>query len=46
MQILTDVFAEIDEQHRVNVKDEDPADMVMRMLGFLKVVKYKPDMSL
>jgi hypothetical protein len=29
-------------QHKVVLRDEDPEDTLLRMLGVLRVLKYKP----
>lgn len=42
LQILNDVMTEINPQHASDVREEDPEQRVMRMLNFLKVMKYKP----
>ncbi|XP_028405978.1 intraflagellar transport protein 81 homolog isoform X1 [Dendronephthya gigantea] len=42
LQILNDVFAEINPQHKLDIREEDPESMVVRMLTFLRVLKYKP----
>ncbi|KAA0199560.1 hypothetical protein HAZT_HAZT007344 [Hyalella azteca] len=40
--VLNDVFAEIDPKHRLDIRHEDPEDMAVRMLGFLRVLQYRP----
>ncbi|XP_018021151.1 intraflagellar transport protein 81 homolog [Hyalella azteca] len=42
LQVLNDVFAEIDPKHRLDIRHEDPEDMAVRMLGFLRVLQYRP----
>ncbi|XP_046854329.1 intraflagellar transport protein 81 homolog [Xenia sp. Carnegie-2017] len=42
LQVLNDVFAEVDSQHKLDIRSEDPESMVVRMLTFLRVLKYKP----
>lgn len=42
LQILNDVFAEINPQHKLDIREEDPETMVVRMLTFLRILKYKP----
>jgi hypothetical protein len=29
-------------QHKLDIREEDPESMVVRMLTFLRVLKYKP----
>jgi hypothetical protein len=45
LKVLNDVVAEVDshnEQHKIDLADEEPEDTVKRLLGFLRVIKYKP----
>jgi len=42
LQILNDVMTNINPQQASDVRDEDPESRVMRMLQFLRVMKYKP----
>ena len=43
LQTLNDVFAELDEVHRVVVKHESPEDTVARLLAALRVQRFKPE---
>lgn len=42
LQVLNDVFAEIDLRVKVDVREEDPEQLAVKMLGFLRILKYKP----
>lgn len=42
LQVLNDVFAEINPQHKIDLRDEDPEQMAKRMFTFLRVLKFKP----
>ncbi|XP_043230234.1 intraflagellar transport protein 81 homolog [Amphibalanus amphitrite] len=42
LQALNDVFAEIDSQHAIDLREEPPEETVMRMLAFLRILKYQP----
>ncbi|GFQ89191.1 intraflagellar transport protein 81 homolog [Trichonephila clavata] len=42
LQIVNDVLAEVDPKMRMDVRAEDPEQMVLKNLNFLKVLKYKP----
>eukprot|EP00911_Craspedida_sp_UC1_P001115 UC1_evm2s837 len=42
LQILNDVFAAIASDHAMDLRQEDPEDMVVRMLSLLRVLRYKP----
>ncbi|GFU18327.1 intraflagellar transport protein 81 homolog [Trichonephila clavipes] len=42
LQIVNDVFAEVDPKMKMDVRAEDPEQMVLKSLNFLKVLKYKP----
>lgn len=39
LQLLNDVFAHLDEAHKIDVRDEPPDIGGPRMLQFLKVLK-------
>lgn len=43
LQLLNDVLAEISPDHKMNLREEDPEQTVIRMLGLLRVLKYKPN---
>ena len=36
------MFAEIDNQHALDLREEPPEETVMRMLAFLRILKYQP----
>lgn len=40
VQLLSDVFAEMDERHRVDLRDEPPETTADRLFGFLRIIKY------
>ncbi|GFT89654.1 intraflagellar transport protein 81 homolog [Nephila pilipes] len=42
LQIVNDVFSEVDLKMKMDVRAEDPEQMVLKSLNFLKVLKYKP----
>ncbi|KAJ7330649.1 Intraflagellar transport protein 81 [Desmophyllum pertusum] len=42
LQVLNDVFAEINPQHKLDLRDEDPEQMAKRMFTFLRILKFKP----
>lgn len=42
LQILNDVFGEIDATNKLDVREEEPEQMAVRMLGMLRILKYKP----
>ncbi|XP_048588151.1 intraflagellar transport protein 81 homolog isoform X2 [Nematostella vectensis] len=42
LQVMNDVFAVIDQQHKIDLRDEEPEATAMRMFTFLRVLKYKP----
>ncbi|XP_066987382.1 intraflagellar transport protein 81 homolog [Macrobrachium rosenbergii] len=42
LQVLNDVFAEIDSKNRLDIREEEPDQMAVRMLGMLRILKYKP----
>ncbi|XP_045594415.2 intraflagellar transport protein 81 homolog [Procambarus clarkii] len=42
LQILNDVFAEIDTKNKLDIREEEPEQMAVRMLGMLRILKYKP----
>ena len=43
LQLLNDVFAEIDSRQKMDIRDEGPDQTAIRMLNLLKVLKYKPN---
>ncbi|XP_072180227.1 intraflagellar transport protein 81 homolog [Diadema setosum] len=42
LQVLNDVLAEINPQHKLDIREETPDTTAMRMLTELRVLKYKP----
>lgn len=42
LQTLTDVFAELEPKMKADVRSEDPEQLAMRNLNFLRILKYKP----
>ena len=42
LQVLSDVLAEIDSSTPVDIREEEPDVTVVRVLGALRVLKYKP----
>ncbi|XP_046402205.1 intraflagellar transport protein 81 homolog [Ischnura elegans] len=42
LQVLTDVLAEIDPRNKVDIQEENPEKMAVRMLGMLRAIKYRP----
>ncbi|KAF2366713.1 hypothetical protein FHG87_002527 [Trinorchestia longiramus] len=42
LQVLNDVFAEIDPKNRLDVREEEPEAMAVRMLGMLRLLQYRP----
>ncbi|KAK3730167.1 hypothetical protein QZH41_016003 [Actinostola sp. cb2023] len=42
LQVLNDVFAEVNPLHKIDLREEDPEAMTVRMFNFLRVLKYKP----
>ncbi|CAF1085549.1 unnamed protein product [Brachionus calyciflorus] len=42
LQLLNDVFAEIDSKQKCDIRDEGPDQTAIRMFNLLKVLKYKP----
>ncbi|XP_071480218.1 intraflagellar transport protein 81 homolog, partial [Diadema antillarum] len=42
LQVLNDVLAEINPQHKLDIREETPDTTAMRMLAELRVLKYKP----
>jgi intraflagellar transport protein 81 len=43
LQLLNDVFAEIDSKQKMDIRDEGPDQTAIRMLNLLKILKYKPN---
>ncbi|XP_047108512.1 intraflagellar transport protein 81 homolog isoform X1 [Schistocerca piceifrons] len=42
LQVLTDVLALIDTSNKVDIRTEEPEQTTIRILGMLRVLKYKP----
>lgn len=42
LQILNDVITQINYQEASDLREEDPEQRVLRMLNFLRIMKYKP----
>ena len=42
LQNLSDVLAEIDSKNRLDIREEEPGTTALRILGMLRVLKYKP----
>ena len=42
LQILSDVLAEIDAKNKIDIREEEPESTVIRILGMLRILKYKP----
>ncbi|XP_065056271.1 intraflagellar transport protein 81 homolog [Rhopilema esculentum] len=42
LQVLNDVFTEINPQQASDIRQEDPEQRVVRMFSFLRMLKYKP----
>jgi hypothetical protein len=40
IQLLNDVFAELDKVHKVEARDEAPELAIQRISNFLTVIKY------
>ena len=46
LQIVNDVLAEIDPKNKIDVREEEPDQTVLRILGMLRLLKYKPPMEI
>ncbi len=42
LQVLNDVFADIEPKQKADIRDEAPEQTAVRMFNLLKVLKYKP----
>ncbi|XP_078741531.1 intraflagellar transport protein 81 homolog [Lampetra fluviatilis] len=42
LQLLSDVLAHLDPRHTVDVREESPDETALRLLGALRLLKYKP----
>lgn len=47
-QVLSDVLAEMDPSHNIDIRTEEPEATTMRLINALRILKYKPpaDLSL
>ena len=43
---LSDVLAEIDSKNRVDIREEEPEATALRILGMLRILKYKPPLDI
>ncbi|CAD5114753.1 DgyrCDS3793 [Dimorphilus gyrociliatus] len=41
LQVVSDVLAEIDSQHNVDIREEAAEDTAIRIFNFLKIMKYR-----
>uniref|UniRef100_A0A8D8PUS9 Intraflagellar transport protein 81 homolog n=1 Tax=Cacopsylla melanoneura TaxID=428564 RepID=A0A8D8PUS9_9HEMI len=46
LQVLSDVLAELDVTHKVDLRIEVPEQTIVRILTFLRVLKYRPDANI
>ena len=44
--MLSDVLAELDPSHNVDIRTEDPETTTMRVLNALRILKYKPALEM
>ena len=42
LQILSDVLAVIDAKNKIDIREEEAESTVIRILGMLRILKYKP----
>ena len=42
----SDVLAEIDAKNRVDIREVEPETTALRILGMLRILKYKPPMEI
>ena len=40
VQLLNDVFAKLDDQNKVDLRDEEPEATATRLFNFLRIVKF------
>lgn len=45
-QVLSDVLGELDASHKVDLRIEVPEQTIVRILSFLRVLKYRPDSNI
>eukprot|EP01135_Chromosphaera_perkinsii_P007956 Nk52_evm28s1073 gene=Nk52_evmTU28s1073 len=45
LQLLNDVFSELSPLQKADLRQEPPEDTVIRMLEFLRILKYKPSID-
>jgi intraflagellar transport protein 81 len=43
LQHLNEIFTEIEPKNKANIRDEQAEQTAIRMLNFLRVLKYKPN---
>lgn len=43
LQLLNEIFTELEPKNKVNIRDEQAEQTAIRMLNFLRVLKYKPN---
>jgi intraflagellar transport protein 81 len=43
---LSDVLAEVDSKNRVDIREEEAETTALRILGMLRILKYKPPMEI
>jgi intraflagellar transport protein 81 len=46
LQNLSDVMAEIDAKNQIDIREEEPETTILRILGMLRILKYKPPMEI
>jgi len=42
LQTLNDVIADIDNKHKLDIREEEAEQTAIRLLGMLRILKYKP----
>ena len=42
LQVLNDVITDIDNKHEMDIREEEAEQTVIRLLGMLRIMKYKP----
>ena len=42
LQVLNDVIADIDNKHEMDIREEEAEQTAIRLLGMLRILKYKP----
>ena len=46
LQLLSDVLAEVDSKNQLDIREEEADVTVLRILGMLRVLKYKPPIEI